>query len=62
MQMQAWATAPLAPAECRLGLLAALKKLTPLCDANRPKFADVMATAQQIQSIICGQGVPTGRR
>lgn len=50
LQMQTWANAPLSPAECRMGLLAALKKLSPICDANRSKFNDVMATAQQLQS------------
>ena len=58
LQMQAWAGAPISPAECRFGLMAALKKLTPTCDANRPKFNDVMATAQQLQSILCGVSVP----
>jgi len=48
LQVETWANAPMSPAECRAGLLAALKKLTPLCDANRSKFADVMATAQQL--------------
>lgn len=61
LQLQTWATAPMSPAECRAGLQAALKKLTPQCDINRPKFADVMATAQQLQSILCGAS-EAGRR
>jgi hypothetical protein len=58
LQMQSWAVAPVSPAECRFGLMVALKKLTPTCEANRPKFNDVMATAQQLQSILCGVAIP----
>ena len=56
LQMQTWATAPMSSVECREELQAALKKLTPQCEANRTKFADVMATAQQLQAILCGSG------
>ena len=52
LQMRAWAHAPVSPLECRSGLLTALKKLSPQCDANRPKFGDVMATAQQLSAIL----------
>ena len=42
---------------------AALKRLTPICDANRHKFADVMATAQQVASLLCGgQGAQQGAK
>ena len=58
LQVQGWAQAPMSPTECRIALLAALKKLTPACDANRASFADVMATAQMLQNILCGIGVP----
>ena len=51
----------LAPAECRSGLQSALKRLTPLCDANRAKFSDVMATAQQLQSILTNEETRGGR-
>ena len=60
MQMQTWASAPLSAAECRAGLLAALKKLSPQCDANRSKFAEVMASAQQIQSVLSGSNALHG--
>jgi len=59
LQMQAWAMAPISANECRFGLVAALKKLTPTCDANRPKFNDVMATAQQLlTTVLSGVSVP----
>ena len=35
-------------------MIAALKKLTPSCDANRSKFSEVMAIAQQIIMLLCG--------
>jgi hypothetical protein len=58
LQMHSWASSPMSAVECRVGLLAALKKLTPACEANRANYADVMATAQMLQSILCGVGVP----
>ena len=61
LETAAWACSPLAAAECRAGLQSALKRLTPQCDANRSKFSDVMATAQQFQAILCGVG-EGGRR
>lgn len=62
LETAAWSTAPLAPAECRAGLQSALKRLTPLCDANRTQFSAVMATAQQLQTILCGAGDPSAAR
>ena len=54
LQIQTWSCAPLSSSECRASLQAALKKLAPLCDANRAKYSDVMASAQQLQSLLCG--------
>ena len=48
-------------AECRAALLGALKRLTPLCDANRSSFADCMATAQQLQALLCSASGNLGK-
>ena len=52
LQLQAWSASPLSPNECRIGITAALKKLTPQCDANRHKFAELTATAQQLSTLL----------
>ncbi len=58
--IQAWADAPISPAECRFGLVAALQKLTPAVEGNRSKFQDVAAVTKQLQSILCGAAIPSG--
>jgi len=62
LQLHAWSTAPISPAECRAGLLAAVKQLAPICETNRPQFNEVVAAAQQLQALVCGQvaGLPKG--
>ena len=54
LQLQTWANAPMSAAECRAAMQNALKRLTPLCDANRSKFNDATATAQMLMSLLCG--------
>ena len=54
LHIQTWAAAPSSSAECRAALQTALRRLTPLCDANRSKYADVLAMAQQLQAVLCG--------
>ena len=60
LQLHAWSTAPISTAECRAGLLAAVKQLAPICETNRPQFNEVVAAAQQLQAMVCGQvaGLP----
>ena len=53
LETATWAKAPRAPTECRAGLQSSLRRLAPLCEANRTNFNDVVATAQQLESILC---------